>query len=163
MKDQFVPYELAVKLKELGFDEECFGCSYRDTPDQKSSLNIYFAKQPINNSSLKEDKGIALPLWQQAFDWFREKHNLDSYVRKITYREWKLEINYILQNDSKEEWEKYKKFQDYKEAYEEARKACLEELIKILEERNHETHNQYLRSSNSNSILLGNIIFLYGL
>ena len=24
MKDQFVTYEIALKLKELGFDEECF-------------------------------------------------------------------------------------------------------------------------------------------
>ena len=24
MKDQFAPYEIAKKLKELGFDEECY-------------------------------------------------------------------------------------------------------------------------------------------
>ena len=25
MKEQFIPYELALELKELGFNEECFG------------------------------------------------------------------------------------------------------------------------------------------
>lgn len=101
MVNQFVPYELEVKLKELGCDRKFYNG---------------FAN------------GI---LWQQAFDWFREKYNLDSYVRKVTYKKWKLEINYILQNDSKEEWEKYKKFQDYKDTQEEARQACLEKLIEI--------------------------------
>jgi hypothetical protein len=30
MRDQFVPYEIAVKLKEKGFDEECFGWWFVD-------------------------------------------------------------------------------------------------------------------------------------
>jgi hypothetical protein len=51
MEKEFVPYEQAVALKELGFDEPCM--SSRD----------------MNN-----DKGlIQLPLYQQAFRWLHEQ------------------------------------------------------------------------------------------
>lgn len=46
MEEQFVPYELEVKLKKLGCDK-----------DFSNGNHI----------------GI---LWQQAFDWFRTEHNL---------------------------------------------------------------------------------------
>lgn len=133
MKDQFVPYELAVKLKELGFDEECFGYSYRDTPDPKSSLNIYFAKQPINNSSLKEDKGIALPLWQQAFDFLLKKYYLYSVIIPTISMCWTFKTTTVV--DGEIEVPPYKNVDatDYS-TYEEAREACLEKLIQILEE-----------------------------
>ena len=56
MNKEFVKYEQALALKELGFDEPCM--SSRD----------------MNNG-----KGlIQLPLYQQAFRWFREKHNLQA-------------------------------------------------------------------------------------
>ena len=32
MKNQFVSYEIALALKELGFDEECFGWFYLNKP-----------------------------------------------------------------------------------------------------------------------------------
>ena len=55
MKNQFVPYELAVKLKELGFDEECFG-SWTD--------DGLFCHGYSRYNMLKH---CVSPLWQQAF------------------------------------------------------------------------------------------------
>lgn len=76
MKNQFIPYELAVKLKELGFDEVCLAF-YDGTKA--------FTYSP-NNSSIYAIKTLA-PLWQQAFDWFREEHDLHySIVPERTSR-----------------------------------------------------------------------------
>ena len=62
MKKEFVPYELAVKLKALGFDEEC--------------LSYYFNKQLSFGSKTAYGEVVEAPLYQQAFRWFREKYNL---------------------------------------------------------------------------------------
>ena len=64
MEKEFAPYELAVKLKELGFDEPCFG--YYRIDEKFMALTNYH--ENYNDS----DSRISAPLWQQAFDWFRE-------------------------------------------------------------------------------------------
>ncbi len=63
MKDQFVTYEIAVKLKELGFDKRCIaGYSV------EKSLRIGEV------SFQSEIDGFCLaPLWQQAIDWIYSK------------------------------------------------------------------------------------------
>lgn len=131
MNKQFVPYELALKLKELGFNEECFGYSYRDTPDPKSRLNVYIAKTPVTNSSLKEDKGVSLPLWQQAFDWFREKYELNTVIYQVRLEDNSIMWDWdIVDNNSEEEI-----FEEHlRKTYKEARQACLEKLIELCQE-----------------------------
>ena len=62
MEKEFVTYELAVKLKALGFDEEC--------------LSYYFNKQLSFGSKTSYGEVVEAPLFQQAFRWFREKYNL---------------------------------------------------------------------------------------
>lgn len=90
MKNQFAPYELALKLKELGFNEHCF-TSYTNEGKLSSLWNINIEDYGIDpyepffdniGEALfsKNDRMghgyIAAPLWQQAFDWFREQHSL---------------------------------------------------------------------------------------
>ena len=60
MKNEFIPYEQALALKNLGFDEPCFGTA--------SDIDI----------TLRSD--IKMPLYQQAFRWFREKHGLRHFI-----------------------------------------------------------------------------------
>ena len=62
MNKEFIPYELAVKLKALGFDEEC--------------LSYYFNKQLSFGSKTSYGEVVEAPLYQQAFRWFREKYKL---------------------------------------------------------------------------------------
>ena len=74
MTKEFVPYELAVKLKDLGFNEPCFGFYLEDgtwTPASYSREGTVF---PSNSDLLPE--WCAAPLYQQAFRWFREKYDL---------------------------------------------------------------------------------------
>lgn len=67
MKHLFVPYEIALKLKELGFDEPCF-CAYNNIEElsQLDKLQGY--------SNALFDYVILAPLYQQVIDWFRIKH-----------------------------------------------------------------------------------------
>ena len=60
IKDNFIPYEEAKELKELGFDEECFG---RYSHSQ-SSL-IYAGLTPLNHN-LNQSFG------RRTFDTFEE-------------------------------------------------------------------------------------------
>ena len=63
MKKQFVTYEIALKLKELGFNEKCLAY-YEET------LGNY----PLIITHYEEDLYLKAPLWQQAIDWlFTEK------------------------------------------------------------------------------------------
>ncbi len=72
MKEQFVPYEQALELKELGFDEECF--------------KMWLGKDTLRNEGFKNStKGLSnrvcsAPLWQQAFDWFADRFDLLGVV-----------------------------------------------------------------------------------
>ena len=64
MKNEFVPYDIALAMKELGFDEECFGCF---TKDKKLSLDY-----STNKGEGHYFQDCAAPLYQQAFRWLQE-------------------------------------------------------------------------------------------
>ena len=67
MEKEFVPYEQALALKELGFDEYCLG--YFDPLYKKL---VIWEKESTNSSS----NWVSAPTFSQAFRWFREKYNL---------------------------------------------------------------------------------------
>ena len=73
MKNEFIPYEQALALKKLGFDEPCFGYYNID------SFNL---KTPTFNMGKPFEHKWCLPapLYQQAFRWFREKCGLNHFV-----------------------------------------------------------------------------------
>jgi hypothetical protein len=74
MEKEFVPYEQALALKELGFDEPCI----KEFHIQELLTNS--TGEEITNNELTELYGeqdvISAPTFSQAFRWFREKHNL---------------------------------------------------------------------------------------
>ena len=78
MNKEFIPYQQALELKELGFDEPCFGWY-----DGKytSSINQDYCK---NSEEWLNTIHCAAPLYQQAFRWFREKYNIDAWVQPFT-------------------------------------------------------------------------------
>jgi hypothetical protein len=112
MKDQFIPYNLALELKELGFDEPCFTTydnegrlrNLFDFPRSEYSNNLPYiedTKEWIYNSDLNNSANFqaahnpmllkffldnpftAAPLWQQAFKWFRKEHDLFAELYSI--------------------------------------------------------------------------------
>jgi hypothetical protein len=116
MKD-FIPYEQALALKELGFNEPCFG---------------YYVSVEVPNpflviTKISDTQGgyfTFAPLYQQAFRWFRENYELYSFVFKFdegfgyeTYKEGVTQTN------------------DSFNTYEEAELACLKKLIEIVKKK----------------------------
>lgn len=78
MKDQFVTYEIAKYLKDLGFDEPCLGI-YNGMQEIYCDSKIeHFTSQEKVQYIFGNDKVnvILAPLWQQVIDWFREKYNI---------------------------------------------------------------------------------------
>ena len=114
MEKEFVPYEQALALKELGFDEPCFG---------------YFDKTEIFHLCSFEnmnDRGfVSAPLYQQAFRWFREKYGITSWVYNSQMDKF---YHTILQNG------RIVKSHDSSTTYEEAELECLKKLIEIVKE-----------------------------
>ena len=115
-KKQFIPYEMSVKLKELGFNEKCF-----DVYSDVKSVGMF------RNSPRDRTPKI---LWQQAFYFFIEKHDLYCAITSSTmmidwtYYIFKSANSKPLENPILEGW-----------TYEEARLACLEKLIEIVENK----------------------------
>ena len=116
MKNEFVPYDIALAMKELGFDEPCFGC-YRE------DKMFLFGRTSDNTSTW-----TLAPLYQQAFRWFREEYVLDGKPEYFL-NDW---YCYII-NDMKGEDNSRKLFTEFP-TYEEAQDACLRKLIEIVKD-----------------------------
>ena len=91
MKHLFVSYELALKLKEKGFDEPCFA-HYQNSkgfiPQRAilaSSSMLYYQQENINPSNQYGDQFCTAPLYQQVVDWFREKHDIVVQIDLFDY------------------------------------------------------------------------------
>lgn len=121
MIDNFVNYEIALKLKQLEFDEDCCG---------------YFSKNKklyeCNFTNIIAYDVIKAPLKQQVFKWFREKHNLFGCIdlQVCNPAHWYIRVDNITKNDylyhSEDENLKF-------ETYELAEESCLLQLIKLIE------------------------------
>jgi hypothetical protein len=124
MNKEFIKYEQALELKELEFDEPCFGCY-----DEKGvfGLTVMSIKQYYTNS--KEDTwNCSAPLYQQAFRWFRERYLLHYEVacgdNVFWFRYGKNGHISVLSIDTNND--------SYWSTYEEAELACLKKLIEIV-------------------------------
>ena len=125
MEKEFVPYDRALKLKQLGFDEPCFARFNNDG----DLLIAHTEKYIIDNGVDRSEFFILAPLFQQAFRWFREKYHIigePKYKGGLTTKtSW---YDYIIYSNI--DWEEDNK--QYK-TYEEAEIACLDKLIEIVE------------------------------
>lgn len=124
MNKEFIPYEEALALKELGFDEPCF--AYYTDKESKfipASYSQEGTEYPTNSDLIQD--WISAPLWQQAFRWFREKygyqHSIDIDIS--------LEDFFTIKHRSKGII--YESKNTYK-SYEEVELACLRKLIEIV-------------------------------
>lgn len=78
MEKQFVTYEIALKIKELGFDEECYGVFVQEKGNVLVPIsNIYYTGCALL-------KHIKAPLWQQVIDFL-----IDVYELEIMVKSWK--------------------------------------------------------------------------
>jgi len=130
MEKEFVPYDLALRMKQLksmdkgfrhGFNEKTFAYFVEGFPNDKliisSKPKLYSYEYNGGGPEL-----ISAPTWQSAFRWFREKHNLSAVISQFGYC---IENQYgqviISAPDDCNPL-----------SYEEAELACLEKLIEIV-------------------------------
>ena len=130
MEKEFVPYELALRMKQLGFKESgCFG--FWNIKGELIPERIHINEYTIGDWNSHPNR-ISSPTWQQAFRWFREKHEIEAttscfYSKRldIPYEERQYHCH-IIRDGVTSKGPKY-------ESYEEAELACLEKLIEIVE------------------------------
>jgi len=122
MNKEFIPYEQALALKELGFDEPCFG--YHNMVNH--SGNFQFDIRIWENS----DDYIEAPLYQQAFRWFRHKGIISEihsdFDRMLGYNRGYIPVVQFIE---------FYNNGDCYETYEEAELACLIKLIEIVKKK----------------------------
>ena len=127
IEKEFIPYEQALALKVLGFDDKCCGAY-----DKKYKLTMATSDY-LDNSSLcrlndyfgSNTYRCLAPLYQQAFRWFRENYNIDSMIDKNTKNEYFGNKHY--HKLSKE----YETITKGFKTYEEAELECLKKLIEL--------------------------------
>lgn len=121
LEKEFIPHTESLVLKELGFDEPCFGMF---------KVNKLYIDYPrITNNVLKKtnlDNYCTAPTYSQAFKFFREKYNLKSWIEEHTVDTFIYQIRpHKLTDYSDGEIYVY-------ERYEEAELTCLKKLIEIV-------------------------------
>ena len=133
MEKEFVPYQQALALKELGFDEPCL--------KYWNGIGEYFDQKDWFNWNQSE-KFVSIPLYQQAFRWFREKYGLkhdiddDNVGTKFYYKIRSYTDKFDNYDDiikpmrEEKDWAKI----EFK-TYEEAELYCLKKLIEIVKNK----------------------------
>lgn len=89
MENQFVPYNIALLLKDLGFNHACFA-SYYDRRG-KMHLCLPHEKQYLDDF---DTFLVSAPLWQQVVDWLNEKNIYISYNRGGSFNNLRYVITY---------------------------------------------------------------------
>ena len=117
MNKEFIPYEQALELKELGFDEPCLATYHKEL----------YTIIPIYAEYTSQDV-IKAPLYQQAFRWFRDKHDWIGGVRLLSHES----ISGLLGEFTKD---KDNNFMMFGATYEEVELKCLKELIEIFKNK----------------------------
>ena len=125
MNKEFIPYEQALFLKELGFNESCFGLY---APPSKTVFLHHYGL-------LSAKEQILAPTFSQAFRWFRENHNMLAavYSNASGYLfEWHDSIG-----GTHRGWSEYEGPNDAGvwDTYEEAELACIDKLIQIIKQK----------------------------
>ena len=137
MEKEFIPYEQALALKELGFNEECLACYTENAIGIGDKLQFLVTPISCNDDYVF----VSAPTFSQVFRWFRDKHNLlldivayyDESQLPLTYNNRQKPKGYFVwdlydENFSEDKALKFK-------TYEEAELECLKKLIEIVKEQ----------------------------
>ena len=129
MEKEFLSYKESLELKELGFDESCFGYY-----DGNHNLQYMFNGKPENFTKKRMGVSnsvlvgwISAPLLVQAFYFFRNKYNLHH---TILFNH--IENNYDFIYGRRIGGKMLGTCKDY----EEAQLECLKKLIELAKEQN---------------------------
>jgi hypothetical protein len=130
MEKEFANYEQSLALKELRFDEQCYG--HYDSTGELNTIEEYarvgadilhMLSKKFNSESYMKEMCSA-PLKQQVFRWFRDNYpELDFGFGKIHNETNNYHFHINL------EW------QFFEGTYGEAENACIDKLIEIIKNK----------------------------
>lgn len=130
MNKEFIPYEEALALKELGYNELNFATYINESAlDERAYCK--------NGEDWVNGKCCSAPLYQQTFKWFRDNYNLNSFIYPVEYknneRSLDIEEHEFAFNILRGNYPEYFISPEESEfdTYEEAELACLRKLIEI--------------------------------
>jgi hypothetical protein len=126
MESNFVPYQIALDMKSIEFDEPCFGYYTGD----KMHLVI---RPAMSRTNIPDSYVVTAPLYQQCFRWFREKYNLAVYIQY--YADWNFEIFRIDDKIAEVQDDVNVDYTFKGGTYEEAELECLKKLIEIVKKK----------------------------
>ena len=146
MKKEFIPYEQALALKELGFDEPCLlRIQYSSGTDvftgRKFKNSIWLGngyEADIDDKKIKykfpkhTEQGyghLKIPLYQQAFRWFREKYKMDSVIIRSFSMTNSYHYNIVIDQDYGNDLQSTS---IPNRTYQQAELECLKKLIEIV-------------------------------
>jgi len=131
MTKEFVPYEQALELKELGFDEPCLGWYLPEIVEKGNIPSVILGAYLTNWT--KFGGRLSAPTFSQAFRWFREKYNLNHVITVADFGKYESGNPdfqcAIYSKDPLLITNMYKY-----NTYEEAELACLRKLIEIVKQ-----------------------------
>jgi len=114
MTKEFVPYELAVKLKALGFDEPCLGF-YSEFSNNKVAYGL-------------ADGFNKAPTFSQAFRWFREELKYEVFLQKQENLVSGKTYSFLIENDLEGIYERSLS----KSSIDKSELECFKKLIEIV-------------------------------
>jgi hypothetical protein len=120
MNKEFIPYEQALELKELGFDEPCltfYNGKFLESTDYDFD----------NGTSKDIGLCIVAPLYQQAFRWLREKHNWIGGIRNLDRKKHMIVADFVKDEDNS--------FMIWADNYEDAELKALKKLIERIKNK----------------------------
>jgi hypothetical protein len=123
MEKEFVPYELALRMKALSYDEPCFNF-YMGGFKELGKIKY------VNPNNVAETNVLA-PTFSQAFRWFRKNYNLISSIDTIIYGCTLNEQEFHYKIITNTGVGSYGQFG----TYEEAELECVKKLIEIVEQK----------------------------
>lgn len=78
MEKEFIPYELAVKMKAIGFDEPCIAKFI----NKQFAMNVA-ARWYKHNSNEITSGWISAPTFSQAFRWLYQKLDIEKGIMPL--------------------------------------------------------------------------------
>ena len=128
MDKEFVPYEQALALKELGFPQDFTNDGIWYYVTLSSGIINSFCWTSGEDEPPKMFKPIIRPTFSQAFRWFREKHKIGTWIHHyFNMDKGNFEYSFVITLPYKDDGYVYEK-------HEEAELACLRKLIEIVKQ-----------------------------
>lgn len=125
IEQEFIPYEQALALKELGFNEPCLSF-YNDKKEIViASENDFKASFAFDNNN-----PILSPLYQQAFSWLLKEHSLYAVIIPTITMHWTFKTMTVVEGMIEVPPYNHVEAIDYS-TYREAELECIKKLIEI--------------------------------